>query len=296
MDEHRKIIYKNKMLTLDTIRLAVRHCRCREDAPATVWGPRTIPDYELLLIRQGTYCYSDSAGDTFLKKGDMLLIEPAIEHTFRKEEPQAGSHYSAHFDLIDPDGAVCFLNQTDSPERRLATSVPANIHHGFEMAANRFASQGKFRSESVNSAIRLIWLLFAENWFTPPGVDVPERLAQMMDYLRRNLAHHVTRLDLAREFHCSPEHVNYLFKKELGETPSRFINRERVLQAFKLMGTDGLNVQEAALQTGFSNQYYFSRVFRNFFGYPPSHVKMYRSDEIDSIYAKHLKVGGTGKA
>jgi AraC-like DNA-binding protein len=75
--------------------------------------------------------------------------------------------------------------------------------------------------------------------------------------------------------------------KEQTLCPSQFINHERVLKAFRLMNRDGLNVQEAALRSGFSNPYYFSRVFKSFFGYPPSRVKLYRQNEIDRIFDKH---------
>ncbi|HKL22145.1 MAG TPA: AraC family transcriptional regulator [Tichowtungia sp.] len=275
------------MPNLDSMRLSVRHCRHRTDNPGTRWGPRIIPDYELLLIREGEYVYSESDRTFPLRKGDLLLIEPVIEHVFLAKGPGYGVHCSAHFDLLDPEGSICFLGRLDSRSRRQPVSAPEHIAHVFELAAKSFAGKGRFRTETVNSAIRAIWLSLAENWFNEDGVRVSKRLEEMLIYLRRNLNCHLTRMDLSRQFHCSPEHINYLFKKELGESPSRFINHERVLKAFRLMNRDGLNVQEAALRSGFPNQYYFSRVFKSFFGYPPSRVKLYRKNEIDRIYDKH---------
>lgn len=276
------------MLDLDVIRLKTRHCRHRKDASGTRWGPRTNPDYELLLIETGRYSYSDANGEIHLNKGELLLIEPDVEHTFTKEEPHPGSHFSAHFSLITPEGNACFLDQLNCPPPRKTMPAPDGMVQVFKLASEQFMSHGHFSSEAVNSAIRSIWLIFAGSWFSSTDAEFSERMQDMMDYLRSRLNQHVTRLDLAREFHCSPEHINYLFKKELNETPSHFVNRERVFKAFQLMKDDGLNVQEAAQATGFSNQYYFSRVFKKFFDCPPSHIKIYRTGDIDRIYKKQI--------
>lgn len=284
------------MHDLNSIRLNVRHCRSREDEPGTSWGPRSIADYELLLVCKGEYTYSDANGERKLKKGDLLQIEPGIEHSFAKDNNEHGRHYSTHFDLIDSDGHICFLRKLNCIPTQNVYSSPVYVRHIFEMASHQFASRGKFHQEAVNSAVRAIWLLLAETWFNAEGPQVSERVERMMDYLRNHIEQSITRVDLAHEFHCTPEHINYLFKKELGESPTRFINRERTLKAFHLMERDGLNVQEAALRTGFSSQYYFSRVFKSFFGYPPSHVKLYRSEEIDRIFKKNLPYRRTDRA
>lgn len=276
------------MLDLESIQLKVRHCRHREDAPGTSWGPRTNPDYELLLIEKGRYSYCDAAGKIHLSKNQLLLIEPAVEHTFEKDKPHSGSHFSAHFNLVDLNGSISFLDQLNCPERNKTMSAPPTARDVFKLASDQFTSHGRFSSEAVNSAIRSLWLVFAASWFGPTDTGLSDRMREMMDYLRNHLDLQITRIDLAKKFHCSPEHVNYLFKKELNETPSHFLNRERVFKAFQLMKDDGLNVQEAALATGFSNQYYFSRVFKKYFDFPPSYIRKYQTGEIDRIFKKTI--------
>lgn len=288
MDRCNKNIYKNKMIDLNQVHLKVRHCRHREDIAGTQWGPRTNPDYEILLVETGLYTYSDADGELRLEAGDLLLIEPSVEHTFRKETPDNGSHFSAHFDLMDANGALCLLEQLKSVEHRKTMVAPPYISEVFQLASEQFESRGRFSQEIVNSSIRSIWLVFSSSWYGVADAAFSDRMQKMMQYLRDHLDQPVTRLDLAREFHCSPEHVNFLFKKELNETPCNFLNRERVFKAFTLMKDEGLNVQEAAQRTGFSNQYYFSRVFKQFFECPPSHIKMYRTGEIDRIFSKHI--------
>ena len=51
-------------------------------------------------------------------------------------------------------------------------------------------------------------------------------------------------------------------RKELGITPIAYLNRYRVNQAKNLLTTTYKNITEIAMEVGFSDSSYFSRVFR----------------------------------
>jgi len=96
----------------------------------------------------------------------------------------------------------------------------------------------------------------------------------MVEWLRARLAEPVSRRDLAGAFFLTPEHVNALFRKELGISPTQFLHRERVLLAHRLMQSEGLSAKEAAARAGFCDQFYFSKVFRKMMGVPPSRAQL----------------------
>ena len=52
--------------------------------------------------------------------------------------------------------------------------------------------------------------------------------------------------------------------------PNEYLTRYRVQKAGLLLSTQHLSVGEAAYSTGFSDQLYFSRVFKKYRGVPPS--------------------------
>ena len=78
--------------------------------------------------------------------------------------------------------------------------------------------------------------------------------------------------DLAKAFGMTPEHVNAIFKREVGVSPGAFINRERVLKAYDLLVYEGLSVKETAFRTGFGDPFHFSKVFKKIMGMPPSYL------------------------
>ena len=116
---------------------------------------------------------------------------------------------------------------------------------------------------------RVIWLYLFEQ---PSHDRGNERFESMLDFLERHLTEHPTRLDLAREFHLTPQRINALFKEELGISPGEYVHRELAERGYALLHDEQLSVKETADRLGFSSAFYFSRVFRKVFGMPPSAI------------------------
>jgi signal transduction histidine kinase/AraC-like DNA-binding protein len=93
---------------------------------------------------------------------------------------------------------------------------------------------------------------------------------QAMAYIHEHYAEAISRTELAEHVALSEDYLTACFRKELGVTPINYINRFRVNQAQELLlGTDK-TVTEIALDVGFSDSGYFSRVFRREVGLSPT--------------------------
>ncbi|WP_425420423.1 two-component regulator propeller domain-containing protein [Phaeodactylibacter xiamenensis] len=79
--------------------------------------------------------------------------------------------------------------------------------------------------------------------------------------------------DLCRAANLSNTQVNRKLKALMGKTPSQFIRLIRLQRAATLLENSDLNVSEVAYNVGFSDPNYFSRVFSEEFGYPPSDIR-----------------------
>lgn len=76
--------------------------------------------------------------------------------------------------------------------------------------------------------------------------------------------------DFASRVGCSVPTMIRLFHRYLETTPEAYINRFRMNYARQILLDRELSIKEVATLLGFKNQYYFSRVFKKCFGYPPS--------------------------
>jgi two-component system response regulator YesN len=88
--------------------------------------------------------------------------------------------------------------------------------------------------------------------------------------------HYAERIDLERlssNFLVSREHISRLFKRELNIGFVEFLTKIRLDQARHLLMTTDQRVAEVAYSVGFSDEAYFSRVFRRVVGIPPQEYR-----------------------
>lgn len=99
-------------------------------------------------------------------------------------------------------------------------------------------------------------------------MDVIERGIQYVEthFRDKNLS-----LQKVAEFvERSPAYFSHLLVKKHGLSLSQLITNSRVKEAKKLLLETQLNIQEIAAETGFTNGNYFSRIFKEQTGMPPS--------------------------
>jgi signal transduction histidine kinase/AraC-like DNA-binding protein len=92
---------------------------------------------------------------------------------------------------------------------------------------------------------------------------------QAMAYIYENYPSSISRTDLARHVSLSEDYLTACFRMELGVTPIAYLNRYRVHQAKRLLSDTDKTITEVAIEVGFSDSGYFSRVFRREVGVSP---------------------------
>ncbi len=106
-----------------------------------------------------------------------------------------------------------------------------------------------------------------------------DRMEEAAELLRTNLARPITVAELASKMNMSPVSFSRAFRKRTGMTPKEFLNAERMKAAKTLMlQKKGITAKEVALQIGLQDEFYFSRLFKNKEGLPPS-IFMKRAKE-----------------
>ncbi len=94
------------------------------------------------------------------------------------------------------------------------------------------------------------------------GNEAQRLVRKAMAYIHENFALHLTRDEVARYVNTSYGHLARCFRQETGLSLMTYINRYRVHQAQVLLTTTRQSVTAIAMECGFSDVNYFSRVFR----------------------------------
>ncbi len=102
----------------------------------------------------------------------------------------------------------------------------------------------------------------------PPYTSV--LVKRILAYLHQNYDHPISRREVAEAVGVSENHLTRIFGRELGLSPWDYLNRYRVKQAKELLLCTNNSVASIALQVGFEDPAYFSRVFRKQVGISPT--------------------------
>ncbi|MCP4415393.1 MAG: AraC family transcriptional regulator, partial [Chloroflexi bacterium] len=104
----------------------------------------------------------------------------------------------------------------------------------------------------------------------PTPSSYPEAVRNAIIFLQENWSEPFSARETAVHVHLSQSHLRALFEKWVGESPKRYHTRCRIERAMRLFRNQRLPVQVVAAHVGFHDVGYFSRVFKQIAGVPPS--------------------------
>ncbi len=104
-----------------------------------------------------------------------------------------------------------------------------------------------------------------------PVFLAPHAEARVRAHIQTHLGEKLPLADLAAVAGVSTSHFAKAFHRSVGETPHRFLVRQRLKHARGLLCTNrgAMSLSEAAFQAGFSSQSHFTRCFRAWYGLTP---------------------------
>lgn len=105
------------------------------------------------------------------------------------------------------------------------------------------------------------------------GAETQQLVRQAMVYIQKHYSDMISRQDLAQHVNISEDYLTYCFRQELGTTPIKYIQRYRVNQAKALLKNSQKTITEIALDVGFSDSGYFSRIFHRETGLSPDQFR-----------------------
>jgi two-component system response regulator YesN len=91
---------------------------------------------------------------------------------------------------------------------------------------------------------------------------------QAKQFIKENFHRSITLKEVAGTVHVTPGHLSALFR-ESGETYLQYLTEKRMTQAGKLLADLRYKIYEVAELVGYSDQAYFSEIFKKHTGQTP---------------------------
>jgi transcriptional regulator GlxA family with amidase domain len=105
------------------------------------------------------------------------------------------------------------------------------------------------------------------------------RIELIIGLMRHNLRRKLSPDKFATLVGLSPSRLHYLFKAEIGMSPSRYLRSLRLERARYLLNSTHSSVKQVMIKVGVTDRSHFEREFKRLYGVTPSR---YRKDELST--------------
>lgn len=233
---------------------------------------RVLEGFALLYISSGRGKFqSKSSFVAAIEPGHAFLLFPGVWHRYAPE-PETGWH--EHWIGFDGEIARRWLRQGFfSPKKPVVKinaedTVLATFSRMMQsIRANRPALQQVLAGATDN----LLGLFYSAQQ-APPAAEAQNAnvIEQAITHIQNEFAHELNMELLAQELGVSYSWFRSSFAAHTGLSPHQYLLELRIVRARSLLAETDLSVKEIAIQMGFEDEFYFSRLFRQKLNLSPS--------------------------
>jgi len=209
---------------------------------------------------------------------NQFILLPATDRYLRywADETDPWTIYWVHFtgNEIDSFNKSLDLNIAQGPVsipfNEKAIEIWQNIYQTLEMG---------YSVENLCSACFCLYhiiatFLFPERHIKKDKNEQGDIITQTIMNMRNNLAKKLTVEDMAVMHKLSASHFSSLFRKSTGMPPIDYFIHLKMQRACQLLYVNGAKIKAIALDVGYDDPYYFSRVFKKYIGISPEQYRV----------------------
>jgi len=234
--------------------------------PGTGLGPRTIDDYELLYFTTGTKGVYVMEGETVpLDVPCFIVCRPGERHEYIYDRDEESRHLFLHFGFERmPEGKPDLPFLTVGGVCRIPSENELLIGMMKQVIYLSYALPERMNERAGALLLSLLLELNGELERTSPaeGAAMPQQILRAIQTMEEHLHEPLKVETIARRVGWSHEHFSRSFAHHTGRTPREMLLRLRIERACQLLRDEGRSIKQVAYEVGFSDENYFSRMFK----------------------------------
>ncbi len=199
-----------------------------------------------------------------LKNDSIIIVPPGVMHYGKIPEMNMAMRFNSESFLI---GHFMLFNKMH--DKYFPILLPL-----MELYCNLPASDKKL-CKSVSKSILITILRIAQMIKNEPSILANlSYFDRAMFFMRQNYWDcNISLTDIADFAGCSPQYLSRIFQDELQKSPHKTLLDIRMNHAVELLKSGKYLIGEVAKMTGWRTQFYFSNVFREYFGVSPISIR-----------------------
>ncbi|NJD02363.1 MAG: AraC family transcriptional regulator [Ruminiclostridium sp.] len=235
------------------------------------------PDYyRIYYIVNGEGWIRVGDKDFYPKAGELYWLPSNIAQQYSLVSPDKPlAHYWIHF-YAALGGQIPLLDVISMPvviklhEDKLIKNIfedlLSSLNNSFDVADEFMVKSNllKLMSYYINACGDNVKILSSS-----PAAE----LQPIIDHIEKNLSSEMTVNQLAKIINLQPNYFSDKFRKIIGLSPIKYIIQKRIEKAKILLSLSNKQMSEIADETGFSDQFQFSSLFKKYANMSPSEFR-----------------------
>ena len=215
------------------------------------------PNHLYLVDGMSTHCSSPISADNYQRRKVIIKGTP-LERILKS------------FDSLSligkmfPNGGRCIAPSKDG--------ISA-INSAFLEIENAISGEKEFRSARIKSAIIKI-LLIANDSEDDSYSSYDESMSSILKYLGDNFRKRLTLDEIGDAVHISKYYLCHTFKQHLNMTVFEYVLAKRISYAKRQLVYSDMSISQIALESGFPDFAYFSKIFKRTEGMSPKEYRL----------------------
>lgn len=238
-------------------------------------------EWELLLIREGTFQIHVDEDFFTLHKGDILLFRGGALHG---GTPSDCVYECLVFDLYGLFRGMDYVKkdlrpiyrQTILPHLFFAEANQPTISRATRQLMNAFHNgNDHLELQTISCLTQIFSEILEQKLYVPSEKELQtetphiEQIKTILDYIENNFASELSLSDMAKRINLNANYFCRIFRSLLHQSPMDYVNFYRIEQASYLLESTDLPITEIGLECGFSESSYFTKVFKKYKGVSP---------------------------
>ena len=217
----------------------------------------------IILVKKGTLFYSSENEDYSVTENQVLTLPPytdfSLKRTQKKDLTVSVFSYFINSEVM-PMPHLPIATTYDS-----FTPISQELNNYFNLKENE-----NYKNSLLKKSLEYKIIYLSENSAKNNEEYINNKIQPLISFIHKNLSQNFTVKDMAKECNLSEASVYKIFDDYIKMPPKQFIRNQRMKYALHLLLDTNMSISEISYESGFYDQYYFSKEFKKTFSLSPS--------------------------
>ncbi|HAX95816.1 MAG TPA: hypothetical protein DCY35_04745 [Prolixibacteraceae bacterium] len=252
------------------------------------YGPAIRDHYLFHYIHKGKGIFEIHKKQYTLTEGDGFFILPneLVYYQANEQEPWHYTWVAFHGSYAD-----AFIKQTGFSSELPIFTLNDQNKIPFEELLNKLITIGQgeelyLKLKKVGFLYELLsyiasvgpsYKIFQDDlnirYIKQNNTNINNHIEQAIDFISKNYSRQLTINDIAQYIHIDKHYLYEVFRKKIGSSPHNILESFRIRIACELIKTTTLSIGDISRSVGYTDQLYFSKVFKKHQGMNPTQFR-----------------------